>query len=61
MGIYFPFFREERSIAGFWFKWKGVSIAKFPGMKRPDTAPNVPFLKAFKVFVTKRIGRRVIA
>ena len=54
-------FREEGSIAGFWLKWEGTSIAKFSSTKRPDTAPNVPFLKAFKVFVTKRIGRKVIA
>ena len=54
-------FREEGSIAGFWLKWEGTSIAKFSSTKCPDTAPNLPFLKSFKVFVTKRIGRRVIA
>ena len=54
-------FREEGSIAGFWLKWEGTSIAKFLSTKRPDTSPNVQFLKAFKVFVTKRIGRKVIA
>ena len=60
-GCLLSVFREEGSIAGFWLKWEGTSIAKFSSTKRPDTALNVPFLKAFKVFVTKRIGRKVIA